>query len=246
MGRINSTFSGGYYVTPEFEVYQASKTSDKHAGISKKKKVTYMLELTLQCDTCSGFIARMTKVNATVEPTSEKYLNVRIYRLTFKCPQCSDQVVLRTDPQSRGYVVESGAQCISAPWTDRMNAISEKVDKELEEEQGIDNVSTMDERIDKIRSVQEDTDSLYALRSKIIEKQKRIQQMNKKVPYLDGSANSRIASEEKEETPAFTQEYARAMTFFHDLKQAKGRKIFDPSKQFPMQFSMPKPIVNEN
>jgi len=185
MAKLNSTFSGGYYTSPDFDAYRPiTKREREKADPAKalQRKQTHMLELSLQCLKCKCFIARMTKVNCVVEPTGEKYLagagglggGFAVFRLTFKCPGCSAPISVKTDPKSRGYVVESGATSGTTPWQKRMIATAEAKDtvaktakeKELED---------VERRIQRVQSQTEAKDRLYDLRSKEIEREERSQ-----------------------------------------------------------------------
>ena len=233
MGRINSTFSGGYYQNPEFDVYQASNSKSIKKGIgATKRKVTYMLELALQCDLCSCFIGRMTKVNANVEATDEKYLSLRIYRLEFKCPQCISSITLKTDPKTRGYLVENGARSIG----DSHSNFNVKNKEPSTEEEYI----STEQRIDAIRAIQDDTDSLFALREKVSTKLNRLhgiqQQIQPEDFHLVGDDySSKYCTEQgvNHEIDEFDEYYAK-------IKQRKQstRSIFNPVSDFPLCFAM--------
>ena len=191
MGKINSTFSGGYYHAPDFDVFQTLQgtqdaTETQETTKTARRKVTHMVELALQCVSCSHFIARMTKVNAHVEATGEKYLGVALYRLSFKCPNCREIIKLGTDPQSRGYIVESGATNISAPWKDRMEAVRQLGDAQRETIIQSSTQESAEQRIEKARKIQEETDSLYELRWNMNEREERAKKL------LSGLRNENI------------------------------------------------------
>ena len=48
----------------------------------------------------------------------EEYLGITVYRFYFKCPQCSAELVMKTDPKNSDYTVEAGASRNYEPWRD--------------------------------------------------------------------------------------------------------------------------------
>ena len=163
MGRINSTYSGGYYHAPDLDVFPLLHQNKVTPPKPTHRKMTHMLELTLQCDQCTRYISRMTKVNALVHSTNQKYHGVSIYELTFKCPDCACPITLNTDPQSRGYVVKSNAKCLDGPWQDQMRLTREAEEKKVNEAIHGGSKESITTRLEKIQQLQEDTDALHEL-----------------------------------------------------------------------------------
>ena len=48
----------------------------------------------------------------------EEYLGITVYRFYFKCPRCSAELVMKTDPKNSDYTVEAGASRNYEPWRD--------------------------------------------------------------------------------------------------------------------------------
>ena len=64
---------------------------------------------------CAG-----TKFNSRKEDAAgEEYLGIQIFRFYFKCPRCSAELAMKTDPKNSDYVVEAGATRNYEPWRDK-------------------------------------------------------------------------------------------------------------------------------
>ncbi|KAK8307817.1 hypothetical protein V6Z11_D02G011900 [Gossypium hirsutum] len=57
---------------------------------------------------------------------SARHKGIRMHRFYFKCTKCSAEMTIKTDPQNKNYVVESGATINFEPW----RAEDEEVEKE--------------------------------------------------------------------------------------------------------------------
>ncbi len=104
-----------------------------------------MLPMSIRCNTCGNYIykgatcvargirllctrsrltpllssAPGTKFNSRKEDAvGEEYLGIMVYRFYFKCPRCSAELVMKTDPKNSDYVVEAGASRNYEPWKD--------------------------------------------------------------------------------------------------------------------------------
>ena len=61
-----------------------------------------------------------TKFNSRKEDAAgEEYLGIQIFRFYFKCPRCSAELAMKTDPKNSDYVVEAGATRNYEPWRDK-------------------------------------------------------------------------------------------------------------------------------
>jgi len=100
-------------------------------------KVRMMMPMSVQCITCAEYVYTGKKFNATIEPANEAYLGIKIWRLTVRCPRCSQAICLKTDPQNCDYICESGATRNFEPWrsynleTAEMNAEREDARKDV-------------------------------------------------------------------------------------------------------------------
>lgn len=60
-----------------------------------------------------------TKFNSRKEDAAgEDYLGIQVYRLYIKCPRCSGEIALKTDPKNSDYILEAGASRNYEPWRD--------------------------------------------------------------------------------------------------------------------------------
>lgn len=61
-----------------------------------------------------------TKFNSRKEDAAgEEYLGIQIIRFYFKCPRCSAELAMKTDPKNSDYTVEAGATRNYEPWRDK-------------------------------------------------------------------------------------------------------------------------------
>lgn len=72
-------------------------------------KVRLMSPFNMQCNSCSHFIYKNTKFNARKDSLKQDYLGIPIFKFTLRCSSCGSEIVFRTDPKSRGYVIITGA-----------------------------------------------------------------------------------------------------------------------------------------
>ena len=73
------------------------------------KLVRMMLPMSIQCNTCGSLIYNGTKFNSRKEVVQgETYMDIQIFRFSFKCTNCSTTLIMRTDPRNRNYM-EAGA-----------------------------------------------------------------------------------------------------------------------------------------
>ncbi|TYI91703.1 hypothetical protein E1A91_D02G012700v1 [Gossypium mustelinum] len=90
-------------------------------------KVRSILPMSIRCNACGNYICEGTKFNFPKEDViGETYKGIRMHRFYFKCTKCSAEMTIKTDPQNKNYVVESGATINFEPW----RAEDEEVEKE--------------------------------------------------------------------------------------------------------------------
>eukprot|EP01006_Ploeotia_vitrea_P006163 TRINITY_DN12445_c0_g1_i1.p1 TRINITY_DN12445_c0_g1~~TRINITY_DN12445_c0_g1_i1.p1 ORF type:complete len:282 (-),score=45.80 TRINITY_DN12445_c0_g1_i1:172-1017(-) len=100
------------YYPPDFDPSKIPK------GVRKRShKVRMMMPMSVQCNACGEYIYNGKKFNALIEPVSnEDYLGIAIYRLAIRCPNCSNNITIKTDPANCDYICETGATRNFEPW----------------------------------------------------------------------------------------------------------------------------------
>eukprot|EP00906_Rhabdomonas_costata_P034282 RCo048257 len=144
------------YYPPDFDPTRLPKQEGHKIG----HRVRMMMPMSVQCNTCGEFIYNGKKFNSTIEPTDEKYLNIRIWRLVVRCPRCLAPISLRTDPQNCDYVCEAGASRNFEPWREfnmdqaqkdaereqaRRDVMKELEEKQYDAQREIDALNQLDE-----------------------------------------------------------------------------------------------------
>lgn len=85
------------------------KRVKKPKGASQQTKVRMALPMSVQCTSCSNFMARGSKFNARKETVVEEaYLGNPVYRFYFRCSKCFQELTMKTDPKNCDYVTEKG------------------------------------------------------------------------------------------------------------------------------------------
>ncbi|RBR12858.1 uncharacterized protein FIESC28_08448 [Fusarium coffeatum] len=111
------------YYPPDFDPSALTRRrgGKKDAGQIKSIKVRIMAPWSMRCCRCGTFIYKGRKFNSekTTDP-AEKYLGgISIVRLHFRCPGCSGEVIIKTDPKNNDYSMVSGAVRNNEPWRNR-------------------------------------------------------------------------------------------------------------------------------
>ncbi|KAM0238638.1 hypothetical protein ACHAPO_003606 [Fusarium lateritium] len=108
------------YYPPDFDPSALTRRrGNKDAG-PKTQKVRIMAPFSIRCTRCGNFTYRGRKFNANKEiRQEERYLNIQLIRLSFRCPACSGEIILRTDPKNNDYILLAGAVRNNEPWRNR-------------------------------------------------------------------------------------------------------------------------------
>lgn len=109
------------YIPPDY--FEGNKNVNKNKNKNKKNgaariSVRMMAPFSFQCETCGRFTMKNTKFNARKETSKDTYLGQKIILLTLRCPYCSAEICLKTDPKNSDYVCEKGARRNFTPWRD--------------------------------------------------------------------------------------------------------------------------------
>eukprot|EP01121_Diplochlamys_sp_Union-15-3_P021272 TRINITY_DN8577_c0_g1_i4.p1 TRINITY_DN8577_c0_g1~~TRINITY_DN8577_c0_g1_i4.p1 ORF type:complete len:136 (-),score=24.93 TRINITY_DN8577_c0_g1_i4:1-408(-) len=114
------------YYPPDFDPSLIPKrTKPKNDQV----KVRMMTPMSIRCLSCGEYIYKGKKFNARKETvTGEEYLGIKIFRFYLKCPRCSSEITLKTDPKNSDYVCEMGATRNFEPWREQDKQIEEAKD----------------------------------------------------------------------------------------------------------------------
>ncbi len=95
------------YIPPDFDPAKVPRGKRPADG---QIKVRMMLPMSICCQTCGNFISKGTKFNSRKEDAKgETYLGLRIFRFYFRCPRCSGEIAMKTDPERSDYIGTSDA-----------------------------------------------------------------------------------------------------------------------------------------
>eukprot|EP01121_Diplochlamys_sp_Union-15-3_P021271 TRINITY_DN8577_c0_g1_i2.p1 TRINITY_DN8577_c0_g1~~TRINITY_DN8577_c0_g1_i2.p1 ORF type:complete len:280 (-),score=59.57 TRINITY_DN8577_c0_g1_i2:39-878(-) len=122
------------YYPPDFDPSLIPKrTKPKNDQV----KVRMMTPMSIRCLSCGEYIYKGKKFNARKETvTGEEYLGIKIFRFYLKCPRCSSEITLKTDPKNSDYVCEMGATRNFEPWREQDKQIEEAKEARKQEEEG--------------------------------------------------------------------------------------------------------------
>ncbi|CCE78468.1 Piso0_001091 [Millerozyma farinosa CBS 7064] len=188
------------YYPPDWD---PSKIPKKKKTGNEIIKVRLMTPFSMRCGKCNEYIGERRKFNARKEVTGEKYMNVKIIRFYLSCPRCTNTINLKTNPQTAGYIIESGAvknfeptATNDVPVQETEEQILERLEreeKENKEYQTLKKKRKQNPFWQKDRSLKDDQgDVLENLEKKMIEQQRQqeitsqIENLQKK--YTDISA----------------------------------------------------------
>lgn len=130
--------------------------------------IRFMNPCTIQCDSCGEIIPPRRKFNGNKKLLKERYLDkVKIYTLSFHCPQCHNLLVLQTDPQKADYITRSGCHRLF-----HNNGSTDSIDTTKENDVGSDKTKQLEDRLKSLQRQQSQMDEL----SKIQELQSKIHQ----------------------------------------------------------------------
>ncbi|GMM35708.1 mRNA splicing protein [Saccharomycopsis crataegensis] len=104
-------YRGNEFYEEDFEKLRKKlkKQQKNNKSGPQLQDVRLMAPFSLKCLNCNEYISKSRKFNAKKETTNERYLGLKIFRFTIRCPRCSNVIKYRTDPKTADYIIESGA-----------------------------------------------------------------------------------------------------------------------------------------
>lgn len=102
---------------------------------NKQQQVNMMMPMSVTCKTCGNYIYRGTKFNSKKETVvGEDYCGILIFRFYMRCPNCSAEFTIKTDPKNANYVTEINCSRQLEPWREQEDErdalIAERVNEE--------------------------------------------------------------------------------------------------------------------
>ncbi|GMH76504.1 hypothetical protein TrVE_jg7975 [Triparma verrucosa] len=123
MSSLNATQADGYYHPPSYieSGDYKKKSVSQHAGSKGTNQsqlygvVRFELPFKCVCTSCEKIIGKGTRFNAKKDNAGEFY-TTKIYKFTFKCYECKNPMVLRTNPEKADYDFVSGIRRKVETW----------------------------------------------------------------------------------------------------------------------------------
>jgi len=122
------------YYPPDFDPALIPKAKKPKNG---QVTVRMMMPMSVRCNTCGEYIYKGKKFNSKKETVGgEDYLGIRIFRFYMRCPRCSSEFTIKTDPQNSDYVADVGCSRNFEPWREKEKVIKQAKDERAREEEG--------------------------------------------------------------------------------------------------------------
>eukprot|EP00127_Corallochytrium_limacisporum_P000353 Clim_evm48s11 gene=Clim_evmTU48s11 len=118
----------------------------------------------MQCTVCNDFITKGRKFNAHKEVLKgQEYLGIKTYRFTLRCPSCAAELSFVTDPKNSDFQPEHNVKRLfDAQHENRIAA--EKIEKEKAEQQKLDPLQGIEQKLTDSKKAFEEAEDLVVLR----------------------------------------------------------------------------------
>ncbi len=104
---------------------------------NKQQQVNMMMPMSVTCKTCGNYIYRGTKFNSKKETVvGEDYCGILIFRFYMRCPNCSAEFTIKTDPKNANYVTELNCSRQLEPWREQEDERDALIAERVNEEKG--------------------------------------------------------------------------------------------------------------
>jgi len=131
------------YYPPDFDPALIPKAKKPKNG---QVTVRMMMPMSVRCNTCGEYIYKGKKFNSKKETVAgEEYLGIKIFRFYMRCPRCSSEFTIKTDPQNSDYVADVGSSRNFEPWREKEKVIKNAKDERAKEEEG-DSMKALENR----------------------------------------------------------------------------------------------------
>ena len=187
------------YIPPDFDpslVPRGTKLSKKDGTVP----VRMMLPFSIQCNTCNTFMYRGKKFNSKKEAMGGpdgRYLGIQRWRFYIKCNHCSRPITFLTDPKNADYEMESGATRNYEVYKDKA-AKEESADLEREEEEKIDPMKALENRVLDSQREMADLDNLEEIKAM---NRRHVQLMTASGEGFDADAKALLERMAKQQKP---------------------------------------------
>lgn len=122
------------YYSPDFD---PSLIKRPKKAKNAQQQVNMMMPMSVTCKTCGTYIYRGTKLNSKKETVQgEDYCGIHIYRFYMRCPHCSAEFTIKTDPKNSNYAVEINCSRQMEPWMEEKNERDALIAERVQEEAG--------------------------------------------------------------------------------------------------------------
>lgn len=102
MSSLKATQADGYYMPNDTSVpYKPKKPMPS--------TIRFEMPFHIWCEKCKAKLAKGLRFNAKKKQIGT-YLSTKIWAFTMKCTFCPNQIVIKTDPKSTEFIVESGGE----------------------------------------------------------------------------------------------------------------------------------------
>ncbi|CEF63840.1 CWC16 protein family-containing protein [Strongyloides ratti] len=148
------------YYPPEFDGSKVPKIRTKKASYFIQRVMT---PFNMQCNTCNEYIYKGKKFNMKRETAhGEDYLGLKIFRFTFRCPNCLAEIKFKTDLENTDYTAESGATRLFEAY--KLYQDQKKAEEEKEEAEKNDPMKMLEKRTQQSKAEMDALNELEELK----------------------------------------------------------------------------------
>lgn len=170
-------------------------------------KVRLLAPFSMRCLNCNEYISSNRKFNAKKQVTDEKYLEVKIIQFEIRCPICNNVILFKTQPQSGGFALVSGAKRnfeptkgLNVPKNETADEILERLMKEDEE-----NKKFQEQQEKRKKNKFWKDNNANDLNEKLLDQQKQVE-INDHLEYLQAKNRRLMENENKITTQGIVRE----------------------------------------